>query len=129
MRTVTSHDLATTLLLAFAVAACRDSSPTAATPADPLIGRYSLTVTTGPTCTALPEVARSRTYGASIDWSPAHTYVVTLSGATFLADEQIGERSWRIHCGKASGLDCNQFTAGRDGDNLHFFLVPELPAS
>ncbi len=57
---------------------------------------------------------------AGIHGSPDN-YVVTLSGARFLADEQIGERTFIVHCGGPYG--CNQFTASREDGQLRFRLA------
>jgi hypothetical protein len=125
MRSSTLHQVGAALIVAFAVLACRDnrpSIPTTATPVDGPTGQYSLTVTAE--CRALPEDLRSRSYLASIEPRTADNYIVTLSGARFLADEQISERSFRFHCSRSYGLDCNQFTASREGDQLRFRLAP-----
>lgn len=127
MRKSKSYHVGTALFLAFTAVACGDGqprAPTTSTPVDLLIGPYSLTVTAGSACTTLPEVFRSRTYMASIESRGADSYVVALSHAKFLADEQIGERAFILHCSSAYGLDCNQFTASREGDRLRFRLAP-----
>jgi hypothetical protein len=67
---------------------------------------------------------RRRTYGASIEAAVAGGYRVTLGEARFLEDEQIGERTFIIHCAASYGLGCNQFTATRDGDQIRFRLAP-----
>ena len=97
-------------------------TPTAAIPADPVVGLYTLTVTS--VCTTLPENLRSRTYMATIASRAMDDYVVTLSDARFLADEQIGERAFILHCSSSYGLGCNQFTATREGNQLRFRLAP-----
>ena len=113
-----------TALFAASAIACGEGprTPTAAIPVDPLVGLYTLTVTSA--CTTLPETLRSRTYMASIAPGAIDDYVVTLSGASFLADEQIGVRAFIFHCSSSYGLDCNQFTATRDGNQLRFRLMP-----
>jgi hypothetical protein len=126
MEKFTSYRLGTALLLAFASVACGDrhpGTPTTPTPVDLVVGPYALTVTVGATCTALPDNVRARTYTATIESLGADTYIVTLSGAKFLADEQIGPATFRIHCGAADGLDCNQFAVAREGDHLRFRLI------
>ena len=116
------------LLCAGAAVTCGGSPPATLTgptiPLDPLIGQYSLTVTAGPACRTLPEIARSRTYTARIESRSADNYVVTLTDGTFLADEQIGERTFILHCSSSYGLGCNQFTASREGDQVRFRLAP-----
>lgn len=127
MRESMSCKAGSALFLAFALVACGDGysrTPTTPTSADLLIGQYGLTVTAGSSCTALPEGLRSRTYIASISSNGPDNYVVTLSSAKFLADEQIGERSFIVHCSASYGLDCNQFTASREADQLRFRLAP-----
>lgn len=57
---------------------------------------------------------------ASIHGGP-DDYVVTLSGATFLADEHTGERTFILNCG--GPLGCNQFTASRESGQLRFRLA------
>ena len=126
MENSTPSRIGAALLFAFVTVACGDSqprTPTTPTP-DPAVGRYALTVTVGSTCAVLPDIVRVRTYTATIDSRGADNYMVTLSGAKFLADEQIGPASFRIHCSAADGLDCNQFTASREGDQLRFRLIP-----
>ena len=121
-----SYRRGTALVVAFAAVACggQPRTPTTPTAVDPAVGRYTLTVTVGSTCAALPDSVRARTYTASIEARGADNYIVTLGGARFLADEQIGPRTFRIHCGAADGLDCNQFTASREGNRLRFRLIP-----
>jgi hypothetical protein len=127
MEKSTSYRVGTALLVTFAGMACGDGqprTPTTPTPVDPFAGRYALTVTVGSTCAALPDIVRARTYAATVESRVADNYSVTLSGAKFLADEQIGPATFRIHCSAADGLDCNQFTASREGDQLRFRLIP-----
>ena len=84
--------LGTALLFAFAGMACGDSQPrTPATPTsvDPAVGRQALTVTAGSACTTLPDIVRARTYTATIESRGPDNYIVTLSDARFLADQQI----------------------------------------
>ena len=59
-------------------------TPTAPTPPEALIGRFTLTLTASAECTAIPDAARPRRYLASIDATGDGRYVVTLSDATFL---------------------------------------------
>jgi hypothetical protein len=99
------------------------TSPTPPTSLTPVTGRYSLTLTVGPACTTLADGLRSRSYLANIDSRAADDYVVTLSDAGFLADEQIGERAFIVHCSSWYGLGCHQFTASREGDQLRFRLA------
>jgi hypothetical protein len=60
---------------------------------------------------------------ANIEARDADNYIVTLSDARFLADEQIGERSFIFNCSSSYGLGCNQFTASGEGDQLRFRLA------
>ena len=128
MRTSMFHGVGILLLCAGAAGACGGNPPATPTgptvPLDPLVGHYSLTVTAGPACRTLPEIARSRTYTASIESRGADNYVVTLTDGTFLADEQIGERTFISHCSSSYGLGCNQFTASREGDQVRFRMAP-----
>jgi hypothetical protein len=127
MEKSSSYRLGAALLFAFADAACGDGqprTPATPTPVDLVLGRYALTVTVGSTCTALPDIVRSRTYTSTIESRGPDNYIVTLSDARFLADQQIGPGAFQIHCGDSYGLGCNQFTASRDGDQLQFRLVP-----
>ena len=119
--------LGTILLFAFAGVACGDSqprTPATPTPVDPAIGRHALTVTVGSTCTALPDIVRARTYTATIESGGPDNYIVTLSDAKFLADQQIEPSALQIHCGGSQRLGCNQFTASREGNELQFRLLP-----
>ena len=102
---------------------CEKPQVTSASPMDPVLGTYTLTLSAGE-CTAIPESARSRTYTAAITGT-AQGYIVTLSGATFARDIQLGERAWNLYCNQASGLGCHQFTAvgSPDGSELDFQLV------
>ena len=121
-----SGHVGTALFLACAAMACGDGrprAPTTSTPVDLLVGPYSLTVTTGSACTTLSEPLRIRTYSARIESRGPDNFVVTLSDAKFLADEQIGERAFRVHCSSWYGLGCNQFTASREADQLRFLLA------
>ncbi len=80
--------------------------------ADPLLGRYSLTLTHG--CSDVPDGVRTRTYTAHVD-AATSGYVVTLSDAIFMMGG---------HCTMtASGLGCHQFLASRDGDRVRFDLI------
>lgn len=127
MRQSMSYNVGAALLLGLAAVACGNGqprTPTTPTSADGVLGQYSLAVTTGSTCPTLPDIVRSRTYTASIDSRRPDDYVVTLSDARFLADEQIGERAFILHCSSHYGLSCNQFTASREGDQLRFRLAP-----
>jgi hypothetical protein len=118
-----SRHVGTALFVASAIACAEGPrTPTAATPVDPVVGLYTLTVTSA--CTTLPENLRSRTYMATIASRAMDDYVVTLSDARFLADEQIGERAFIFHCSSSYGLGCNQFTATREGNQLRFRLAP-----
>lgn len=123
MQKSTSCRLGTALLFAFA--ACGDSqprTPAAPTRVDPALGRYALTVTVDSTCNALPDIVRTRTYTSAIESRGPDDYIVTLSDAKFLADQQLGPATFQIHCGY--GLGCNQFTASREGNQLNFRLIP-----
>jgi hypothetical protein len=121
MQKSTSCRLGMGIGLLFALAACDNSQPrTPATPTrvDPALGRYTLTVTVGSTCNALPDIVRTRTYSSAIESRGPDDYIVTLSDANFLADQQIGPATFQIHCGY--GVGCNQFTASREGNQLNF---------
>ena len=90
LRKPISHGVGTALLLAFAAGACADTrpeTPTASSSRDPVVGRYTLTVTAGSTCTQFPEIVRRRTYTANIASRGADNYVATLSDALFLTDQ------------------------------------------
>ena len=80
---------------------------------DPIVGRYTLTVTHG--CDAVPAAARTRTYAASIDPGASTGFVVTLSEAKFLEG--------LICTATSSGLGCHQFLASRAGDLVRFDLT------
>jgi hypothetical protein len=111
------------IVLGLAAAGCNEKGSSPTTPTANVGGTYSLTIAAGATCAKLPSAAQSRTYAATIE--PRGTeYVVTLTNATFLADERIGERSVNVHCAGLSGLGCNQFSASREGDQLRFQLIP-----
>src|SRR5262245_24066895 len=72
-------------------------------PNDPLDGAFTLTLEIGSSCSALPEVERTRVYDAGIGQIPDRTdlgHVVTLSGAHFLTGP--------ICTYVDLGLDCNQ---------------------
>ena len=80
--------------------------------ADPLVGKYSLTLSHD--CAEAPEELRSRTYTATID-ATATGFVVTLSDAEFY---------WGPVCTlTASRLGCHQFLASRQGDRVRFDLI------
>ena len=81
-------------------------------PADPLFGRYSLTLTHG--CAAVPEGARTRTYTAIVE-PAASGSVVSLSDAQFLTGG--------LCTSTASGLGCHQFLASREHDYVRFDLI------
>jgi hypothetical protein len=119
--------VAVSLTVVVSLSACEKSritSPSAAAPSDPVHGTYTLTVSAGDECGAIPAAARNRSYTATINGTPQR-YVVTLSGASFARDIQLSERSWSLYCNDASGLGCNQFTAvgSPDGSELEFQLV------
>jgi hypothetical protein len=117
--------LGTALLFAFAGVACGERrTPATPNPVDPAVGRHTLTVTADSTCTTLPDIVRARTYTATIESRDPDNYIVTLSDAKFLADQQTGPGAFQIHCGASYGLGCNQFTASREGNQLHFRLLP-----
>jgi hypothetical protein len=115
-------------VFALAGLACGDSqrrTPATPTPVDPAVGRHALTVSVASTCTALPDIARARTYTATIESRGPDNYLVTLSDAKFLADQQIGT-GIQVYCGDSYGLGCNQFTASREGSQLQFRLLPNF---
>jgi hypothetical protein len=101
------------------LSSCEKPAVTSPSAADPILGTYTLTLSAGSECTAVPEVARHRTYTARITGIPQR-YVVTLSDATFATDSRSPG-----YCNERSGLGCNQFTAiaSPDGAELHFQLV------
>jgi hypothetical protein len=76
-----------------------------------LTGLYTLRLGAGPECAAIPEIARNRTYSASIHATDADSYVVTLGDAVFLQG---------FICNGRSGLGCNRFRAWHDGDGVRF---------
>ncbi len=117
------------IALSCSVSACGGTSlpPTSPSPTptnppgpnspDPLVGRYTLRVAFGASCESLPDVAKTRTYSATIDPAGPSAYVVTLSDATFLAG---------LICEAApSRLGCNQFVASRTADLVRFDLFNE----
>jgi hypothetical protein len=77
-------------------------------------GSYTLQVTVGDECSALPEIARDRTYSAVVTAEDDH-YTVTLSGADFLQDP--------FYCDDTYLGGCDRFRAWLDGDGLRFLLV------
>ncbi len=85
---------------------------------DPVPGSYTLTLDLGSGCQALPDVARTRTYTATIETRGEASYVVTLSGGTFL-DGLICTFTGGLY----AGLGCNQFLASHEGDLVRFNLV------
>lgn len=86
------------------------------TPGESIAGLYALDLSLGGNCAGLPDVARQRTYGATIAPAGAH-YVVTLSDASFL--------SGLICTFAPSKLGCDQFLASRVGDQVRFDLINE----
>lgn len=91
--------------------------PPAPPPAqDALTGPYTLRLSAGPECAAIPEIARNRTYSANIAATGADSYMVTLSDAVLL---RICDSS------AVSGLCSNEFRMSRDGDGLRFQLLDE----
>lgn len=86
------------------------------TPGESIAGLYRLDLSIGESCTGLPEVARQRTYTATIAPAGAH-YVVTLSDASFLAGG--------ICTFAPSKLGCDQFLASRVGDQVRFDMINE----
>jgi hypothetical protein len=83
---------------------------------DALTGSYTLRLSAGPECAAIPEIARNRTYSANIAATGTDSYMVTLSDALLL---RICDSS------AVSGLCSNQFHMSRDGDGLRFQLEDE----
>jgi hypothetical protein len=90
--------------------------PAAPPPQDALTGPYTLRLSAGPECVAIPDIARNRTYSASIAATGADSYLVTLSDAFLL---RICDSS------AVSGLCSNQFHLSRDGNGLRFQLEDE----
>jgi hypothetical protein len=84
---------------------------------DPLAGEYSLTLSIGSGCAAVPEAEKTRTYSATIDYADRGLYVVTLSGGTFLTGSVCTAGS-----GRFAGIGCHQFFASEDIDTVQFFL-------
>lgn len=83
---------------------------------DALTGSYTLSLSAGPECAAIPEIARNRTYLANIAATGVNSYIVTLSDSLLL----------RICDSNAvPGLCSNQFPMLRDGDGLRFQLEDE----
>ena len=93
-------------------------SPTAASPPEALIGRFTLTLTAGAECAAIPDAAKTRRYLASIDATGDEKYVVTLSDATFLTGPICTAGSTRF-----AGVGCHQFFASRQDDVVQFDLA------
>jgi hypothetical protein len=93
------------------------ANPPSSGSGDSIAGHYTLNITVGPGCNVLPEIARNRTYAASIDRAGDTAYVVTLSEASFLKGS--------ICTAAPSRLDCNQFAVSRTGDVLRFDLINE----
>ena len=79
-----------------------------------LVGAYTLTVTVGATCDALPAAERTRAYAASVATGPRGLYVITLSDARFLSGTPCTTN--------VRGLGCHQFTASESGDTVRFHL-------
>jgi hypothetical protein len=78
--------------------------PTSST--DPIVGQYALTMSVGPECATIPEMARTRSYTATIDSTSVGSYAITLSNAAFRK------------CGTDNG--CHQFIATREGNVVRF---------
>lgn len=91
--------------------------PSDAGPADPMVGRYSLELRVAEGCEELPDQTRFRTYDAEIASNPKGGFLVSLTGGRFLAGG--------ICTAAPSGLDCNQFLATRQGDDVQFELRNE----
>ena len=113
------------VLTAVATAICASCESSEATqPTDPLTGLFALTVSADE-CAEIPEASRVRTYDAQVSLAGIDKYVVTLGGATFLADVAHPGNRLDVWCGAFIGrLDCNQFTASRRGDLIELQLVP-----
>jgi hypothetical protein len=92
-------------------------APTPPPTGSAIIGLYTLTLTIGSSCTAVPDNERTRKYTASIDDSGSGRYVVTLGDAAFLNGPICTFGS-----GRFSGIGCHQFFAGEDIDTANFFL-------
>ena len=108
------------LMSGFALVSCDRTrpSPTAASPPEALIGRFTLTLTAGAECSAIPEAAKTRRYLASLDATGDGRYVVTLSDATFLTGPICTAGSARF-----AGVGCHQFFASRQGEVVQFDLA------
>jgi hypothetical protein len=127
MRRAVRYFVGATLFVALSASACGESRPAVTSPGldpDLLSGQYSLALTIDSSCTALPDALHSRTYTSRIDSRVSGDYAVTLGGAAFLENVQVGERGFAINCGGGHDLGCNQFTATRDGDAIRFRLAP-----
>jgi hypothetical protein len=85
---------------------------------DTLTGRYTLRLSVGPECAAIPEIAWNRTYSANIGATGADSYVVTLSDAVLITICD----SFPVPDPTRPGLCSNQFRMSRDGDGLRFQL-------
>ena len=90
--------------------------PNAPTPADTgantnaASGLYSLTLTIGAECTAVPESDRTRKYSARLSDDGPGRYIVTLGDAAF------------TQFNACIPLGCNQFRASEDGNTMRFSL-------
>jgi hypothetical protein len=119
----------TVLFVSLAVAACGGpqgptpypgpmvpGTPNSPTPGDTgasnnaASGLYSLTLTIGAECTAVPESDRTRKYSARLSDDGPGRYIVTLGDAAFL------------NTNACIPLGCNQFRAAEDGDTIRFSL-------
>jgi hypothetical protein len=78
---------------------------------------YTLTLTIGAECAAVPDAHRVRTYTAKIDEATGGRKLVTLSGSTFLTGLICTGGSTRF-----AGVGCEQFFASEDIDTMQFFL-------
>ena len=97
------------------------SEPAPASPGAAIVGRYSLEIAGwGPSCDAVPEHARRRTYSAEIH-DLGDTVAVKLFDAQFLSGGSC--RDPRLP--QAGTPSCNQFLASREGDMWSFHIGSE----
>lgn len=81
-------------------------------------GTYTLTITIGPGCSAVPEPERLRTYTARFDPVADGSYVISLSDSAFLTGPICD-----LGSGRFAGIGCHQFFAYDDADRMQFVLA------